>query len=291
LGEISRGFFGDAFDAAAFSLQEDEISSVVEMDSALHIIKVTDIDRPPFEQQRDVLREQLALDAVNDDFNQRVQQLIDESFAADDLQSVADDIGLSVEQSHWLARNEGSGILSEPGVMDAAFSDDVLEEGYNSEVIELDDDRRMVLRVAEHREATQLPLEDVRDEVEAAVTAKVEQQALVEQAERMLENAGDDSSIDWLNADGIAREQQTTVPNSLVQAVFRLPHPEDDEAVFDIVELPQGVALVALDEVIPGEVDEQSEQFVAQMAEQLRAQSVIQGLIDYLYSEAEIVRR
>ncbi|MGM0614567.1 MAG: SurA N-terminal domain-containing protein [Pseudomonadota bacterium] len=291
LGEISRGFFGDAFDDAAFSLQEDEVSSVVEMDDALHIITVTDIDRPPFEQQRDVLREQLALDAVNDDFNQRVQQLIDESFAADDLQSVADDIGLSVEQSNWLARNEGSGILSEPGVMDAAFSDEVLEEGYNSEVIELDDDRRMVLRVAEYREATQLPLEDVRDEVVAAVTAKAEQQALVAQAERMLESAGDDTSIDWLNADGIAREQQTTVPNSLVQAVFRLPHPEDGEAVFDIVELPQGVALVALDEVMPGEVDEQSEQFVAQMAEQLRAQSVIQGLIDYLYSEAEIVRR
>lgn len=291
LGEISRGFFGEAFDEAAFSLQEQEVSSIVEMDDALHIIKVTKIDRPPFEQQLDVLREQLALDEVNDDFNQRVQQLIDESFAADDLQSVADDIGLSIEQSDWMARNEGSGILSEPGVMDAAFSEDVLEEGYNSEVIELDDDRRMVLRVADHREATQLPLEDVRDEVVAAVTAQAEQQALVRKAERMLENAGDDTSIDWLTAERISRNEQATVPNSLVQAVFRLPHPENGAAVFDIVELPQGAALVALDGVTPGEVDDQSEQFVAQMAEQLRAQAVIQGLMDHLREEAEIVRR
>ena len=291
LGEISRGFFGEAFDEAAFSLQEQEVSSIVEMDDALHIIKVTEIDRPPFEQQRDVLREQLALGEVTDDFNQRVQQLIDESFAADDLQSVADDIGLSIEQSDWMARNDGSGILLEPGVMDAAFSEDVLEEGYNSEVIELDDDRRMVLRVADHREATQLPLEDVRDEVVAAVTAQAEQQALVRKAERMLENAGDDTAIDWLTAERISRNEQNTLPNTLVQAVFRLPHPENGAAVFDIVELPQGAALVALDGVTPDEVDDQSEQFVAQMAEQLRAQAVIQGLMDHLREEAEIVRR
>ena len=291
LGEISRGFFGEAFDEAAFSLQEDEVSGAVEMDDAFHIIKVTDIDRPPFEEQRDMLREQLALDAVNSEFNQKVQQLIDESFAADDLQSVADDIGLTLETSDWLASNEGAGILSEPGVMEAAFSDDVLGEGYNSEVIELDNDRRLVLRVAEHREATQLPLEDVRDEVVAAVTAQAQQKALVAKAQRLLENREADG-IEWQRAEGIAREQQqTSVPRTVVQAVFRLPHPEADDAVFDVVELSQGVAIVALDEVTAGEVDEQTEQFVSQMAEQLRAQSVIQGLIDYLYSEAEIVRR
>ncbi|MGY4876598.1 SurA N-terminal domain-containing protein [Vreelandella aquamarina] len=290
LGEISRGFFGEAFDEAAFSLQEGDVSGAVEMDDAFHIIKVTDIDRPPFEEQRDMLREQLALDAVNSEFNQKVQQLIDESFAADDLQSVADDIGLTLETSDWLASNEGAGILSEPGVMEAAFSDDVLDEGYNSEVIELDNDRRLVLRVSEHREATQLPLEDVREEVVAAVTAQAQQQALVAKAQRLLESR-ETADIEWQRAEGIAREQQTNVPRAVVQAVFRLPHPETDGAVFDVVELSQGVAIVALDEVTAGEVDEQTEQFVSQMAEQLRAQSVIQGLIDYLYSEAEIVRR
>ena len=291
LGEISRGFFGEAFDDVAFSLQEGEVSNAIEMDDAFHIIKVTDIDRLPFEEQRDMLREQLALDAVNSEFNQKVQQLIDESFAADDLQGVADDIGLTLETSDWLARNEGSGILSEPGVIDAAFSDDVLDEGYNSEVIELDSDRRLVLRVKEHREATQLPLEDVRDEVVAAVTVNAQQQALVAKARRLLDSR-ETADIEWQHAEGVAREQQqTNVPRVVVQAVFRLPHPDDDGAVFDVVELSQGVAIIALDEVAEGEVDEQTEQFVSQMAEQLRAQSIIQGLIDYLYSEAEIVRR
>ncbi|MBR9905729.1 MAG: peptidylprolyl isomerase, partial [Gammaproteobacteria bacterium] len=66
--------------------------------------------------------------------------------------------------------------------------------------------------------------------------------------------------------------------------------PEEGESVYRTVELPQGAAVVALDGVRDGEVDEQMEAFVAQMAEQLRAQSVLQGLIDDLRSNADIQR-
>lgn len=290
LGEISRGFFGEAFDEAAFSLDEDEVSSAVEMDNAFHIIKVQEIDRPAFAQQRERLRQDVAMSEVEDAFNQRVQQLIDESFAADDLQSVADDIGLTLKESDWLARGEGEGVLSEPGVMEAAFSAEVLEEGYNSEVIELDDDRRLVLRVAEHRDASVLPLDEVRDQVEAAVKARKQQESLVEKAKTLLADP-DNNAIDWQEADGVSRESNTPVPRMIVQAAFRMPHPDEGQSTYRYVELPQGVALVALDEVSEGQLDEQTEQFVAQMTEQLRAQSVIQGLIDHLRSEAEIERR
>ena len=69
-----------------------------------------------------------------------------------------------------------------------------------------------------------------------------------------------------------------------------MERPEEGESVYRTVELPQGVAVVALDSVSVGEVDEQMETFVAQMAEQLRAQSVLQGLIDDLRSDADIER-
>ena len=69
-----------------------------------------------------------------------------------------------------------------------------------------------------------------------------------------------------------------------------MERPEEGENVYRTVELPQGVAVVALDSVSVGEVDEQMETFVSQMAEQLRAQSVLQGLIDDLRSDADIER-
>ena len=292
LGVISRGFFGDAFDEAAFSLGVGETSQLVEMDGAFHILRVTELAGPSFEEQRDALAQDVALSSVNDEFNEQVQRLIDESFAADDLQSVADDLGLTLERTEWIARGEGEGVLSEPGVLDEAFSPDVLEEGYNSEVIELDNDRRLVLRVAEHRDATVLPLEAVREEVEQAVAAQQRQEALQAQAAELIASLreGESVELEWLEANDVSRQSDTTLPQSLVGEVFRMPRPDEGESVYRAVNMPQGVAVVALDDVSAGEVDEQMTAFVAQMAEQLRAQSIIQGLIDDLRSEAEIER-
>ncbi|MCO7228284.1 SurA N-terminal domain-containing protein [Halomonas sp. CnH100-B] len=292
LGVISRGFFGDAFDEAAFSLGVGETSQLVEMDGAFHILRVTELAGPSFEEQRDALAQDVALSSVNDEFNEQVQRLIDESFAADDLQSVADDLGLTLERTEWIARGEGEGVLSEPGVLDEAFSADVLEEGYNSEVIELDNDRRLVLRVAEHRDATVLPLEAVREEVEQAVAAQQRQEALQAQAAELIASLreGESVELEWLEANDVSRQSDTTLPQSLVGEIFRMPRPDEGESVYRAVNMPQGVAVVALDDVSVGEVDEQMTAFVAQMAEQLRAQSIIQGLIDDLRSEAEIER-
>ncbi len=292
LGVISRGFFGDAFDEAAFGLEVGETSQLVEMDGAFHILQVTELAGPSFEEQREALAQEVALRDVSDAFNQQVQRLIDESFAADDLQSVADDLGLTLNQTEWLARDEGEGVLSEPGVLEEAFSADVLEEGYNSEVIDLDNDRRLVLRVAEHREATVLPLDEVRDEVEQAVAAQQRQEALQEQAADMIASLRDGETVelDWLEANSVSRQSDTTLPQVLVQEVFRMPRPEEGDSVYRSVTIPQGVAVVALDSVSVGEGDEQMTSFVAQMAEQLRAQAVIQGLMDDLLSDADIER-
>ncbi|MDW7745214.1 SurA N-terminal domain-containing protein [Halomonas sp.] len=292
LGIISRGFFGQAFEEAAFSLGEGEVSEIVETDNGLHLVKVTELDRPAFEESRDQLRRQLAREQVTDAFNEQAQRLIDDSFAAEDLESVAEDLGLELQQSDWVGRGGADGVLSEPGVMEQAFSDDVLEEGYNSEVIELDEDRRLVLRVAEHREATTLPLAEVRDEVEVAVRREKTREALVELAAERVERlrAGESLEIAWQQAEAVSRQGGSDLADALIEAAFRLPHPEGDAPVYGHAVDGQRVVLIALDEVQPGEPNQQIESFVARMAERLRAQAAIQGLLDDLREEAEIRR-
>ncbi|MDR5858427.1 peptidylprolyl isomerase [Halomonas eurihalina] len=289
LGVISRGFFGDAFDEAAFSLGEGQVSDIVETDNGLHLIKVTELDRPSFEESRDRLARQVAREQVSSDFDDRAQRLIDESFAAEDLQSVAQDLGLERETSDWVSRENVSGVLAEPGVMRRAFTPDVLEEGFNSEVIELDEDRRMVLRVLDHREATTLPLEEVRPQVAEAVQERMTREALKDEADRLIEalRSGESPTIDWQRTEGLNRQGDA---QPVVDAAFRLPHPEEDETVFGRAVDGQRVVLIALDEVTEGQVDEQSEAFVARMAQQLRSQAAVNGLLGYLREQAEIER-
>ncbi|AMD00471.1 SurA N-terminal domain-containing protein [Halomonas chromatireducens] len=209
LGTISRGFFGDAFDEAAFALGPGQVSDIVETDSGLHLLKVTGLDQAPLEEMREELERELALAQVSDTFNRRVQTLIDESFAADDLASVAEQLELDLQQSDWVARDAGEGVLSEPGVMQEAFSEDVLVEGFNSDVIELDEDRRLVLRVAEHRDATVLPLDEVRDRVTATVERRKQREALLEVARAQVEllREGEALDIEWRRVERAARQQ------------------------------------------------------------------------------------
>ncbi|MDN3554216.1 SurA N-terminal domain-containing protein [Halomonas almeriensis] len=292
LGIISRGFFGEAFDDAAFSLNEGQVSDIVETDSALHLIKVTELDRPSFEESRERLAEQEAMQRVSNDFDERVQRLIDESFSAEDLQSVADSLDLERQTTDWVSRDDVSGVLSEPGVMDQAFAPEVIEEGFNSDVIELDEDRRLVLRALDHREAATLPLEDVREQVTRAVQAQKTVEALQARADEMIAplRAGESLAVDWQQVDSLSRRDQTTVAQPVVSQVFKLAHPEGEQSVYGHAVDGQRVVLIALDSVGEGEVNEQSEAMVARIANQLRSQAAVEGLLEYLRDNAEIER-
>ncbi|MFG6137144.1 SurA N-terminal domain-containing protein [Halomonas sp. B23F22_10] len=292
LGVISRGFFGEAFEDAAFALDEGQVSDIVETDNGLHLIQVTELDRPSFEQARDRLRQDVALEKVDDAFNDKAQQLIDESFAAEDLASVAETLGLERQQSDWVSRDAADGVLSEPGVMRQAFSDDVLEEGFNSEVIELDEDRRMVLRVVEHRDATTLPLDEVRDRVVAAVETDKTREALEARADEMLASlrSGETLGLDWQRADSLNRQGQSELAQPVIEAAFRLPHPSEGETVYGRAGDGQRVVLIGLEFVTAGEANAQIESFVARMAQQLRSQAAVNGLLDHLREQAEIER-
>jgi peptidyl-prolyl cis-trans isomerase D len=174
--------------------------------------------------------------------------------------------------------------------MDKAFSDDVLEEGYNSDVIELDEDRRLVLRVAEHREATTLPLDELRDEVEQLVQARQQKEVLAQRAGTLIDDlkAGGSADLQWQQASDISRQADTSISQKIVDAAFRMPKPEEGQSTYAHVDVPDGVAIIALERVSQGEPNAEVEGFVAQMTEQLRGQAVIQGLIDYLHGEASI---
>lgn len=296
LGVINRGFFGEEFENAAFSLEQGQVSDIVETDNGLHLLKATGIELPAFDEMRDELRKQVAMAKAQARFNELAQRLIDESFAAEDLASVADDLGLELQSSDWVSRGDVSGVLAEPGVMDAAFQPDVLEEGYNSDVIELDDQRRMVLRVADHREATTLPLEDVRAQVRARVEAEAVQQALSERAAELAAalKAGRQPAIDWQVVESVTRRSvDASVPDAVVTQAFRLPRPSSsEEATYGMADTQQGVALIALDSVSAGEAagDGSTDRDVV-LAERLRVQAAIQGLLQSLRDEAEIQRQ
>jgi len=58
-------------------------------------------------------------------------------------------------------REGGGEFGGEPSVIEAAFSDDVLDRRQNSPLVTVGEDRALVLRVTDHKAAEPRPLESV----------------------------------------------------------------------------------------------------------------------------------
>lgn len=158
LGWVERGVMVAPFEEAAFALDEGALSDVVQTDFGFHILQVTDIrggSDATFEDVRaDVERAYRAFEAENlyYDYAERLAEAAYENPAS--LTPAAEALGLEVRISDWLMR-DGSlpAPLDSPRVANAAYAEDVLVEGHNSELMELGPQRSVVVRVTEHEPA------------------------------------------------------------------------------------------------------------------------------------------
>ena len=68
-------------------------------------------------------------------------------------------------ETDWISRSGGTGIFADTRLIAAAFSEDVLQDSLNSDVIELDDDRLIVLRALDYRDQSLRPLNEVTEAI------------------------------------------------------------------------------------------------------------------------------
>ena len=175
LGFFSRGVMTPEFETAAFALEKGGRSGIVKSAFGFHIIEVTDIKPQhtrPFDEVRDVLVKEYQAQERGDLFSDRAETLANLTFEQpDSLQGAADALGLEVKASDWLTKEGGPGVGQNETVVNAAFQEDVLEAGNNSEPVELGDNHLVVLRILEHQPSEKQPLESVKDKVTAEVSA------------------------------------------------------------------------------------------------------------------------
>ena len=174
LGFFSRGVMTPEFETAAFALEKGGRSGIVKSAFGFHIIEVTDIKPQhtrPFDEVRDELVKEYQAQERGDLFSDKAETLANLTFEQpDSLQGAADALGLEVKTSDWLTKEGGPGIGQNETVVNAAFQEDVLEAGNNSEPVELGDNHLVVLRILEHQPAEKQPLESVKDKVTAEVS-------------------------------------------------------------------------------------------------------------------------
>ena len=299
LGYFGKGIMDPAFETAAFSLKEGELSEPVRSSFGFHLIKLTGIKPSsvkPFEQVRQAVEQAYRKAEGERLYYEMADKLADLSYEdPTSLQPAATALKLKVETSDWISRDHVEGVLKSPKVLTVAFSDDVLHEHNNSELIELDKEESIVLRVTEYKESSIQPLAEVSE----TIAADLKKQRAVEQAraeaEKRLASLREGKDIvDVADQYKVKRyprllRTDTTVPHSLLGEVFRQSHPPEGKPLSGMVQLaPGGFAVYNLNGVKDAPGDQMNEVLKQQLRNNLRQHS---GRIQYEHLVADLEDR
>jgi len=270
LGYTSGETFPEAFEKALAGLEVGQISGPVNTDAGTHFIKLLDIQQETYElsEQRSRIERELIQEFTSDLLVEKLQNLKDLSFNAESLAEVAADVGLELKTSEAFPRSGGGGVAAFPAVVRAAFSPEVVNDQYASEVLELGNDRYLVLKLNEYIAARQQELPEVRERVVQLVTDDVSKNQLAEQGGALLarvmagesvETVAKSENLSWqVVIDGTRRNASSNA--EIGQKVFSLPKPVA-ESVVESFYLSNGDFVVAsLTGVTEGRLDRLTKQ-------------------------------
>jgi peptidyl-prolyl cis-trans isomerase D len=273
-GLLSKGVMEPAFDEALFSMKPGEISDPIRTPFGFQVIQLKQIKEggtKSFAEARAEIEQAYRREQAERVFFEQAEQLATVSFENPDTLEVASKtLGLEIKESGYFSRagDNADPLLANPKIIEAAFSPEMLEEGGNSEPLELGDDRLVVLRVKEHKPAERRKLEEVRNEIGDRIKSERAKSATAERGQRLLErlNSGEDrmalakqEGFEWQEAKGITQEAEN-INRAILRTAFKLGRVAEGKPLYGSVPIGTGdhalVAILAVQDADPKAVDE-----------------------------------
>ena len=263
LGYTSGDTFPESFEAALEALQLGEVSAPVSTDSGTHLIKLLDIQEQTidFDTERGRIEQELIAELTDVWLVEKLANLKELSYNAESLAEIADDLELTAQVSEPFSRAGAAGISSNKTVVKAAFSAEVLEDSYASEVLELGDDRYVVLKLNKAIPARQKELAEVKGTVVAALTNQMARANLAAQGAELLTrvNSGDQieavakaEELDWQVVLD-AKRSTGGVNEEIKRFAFQLPATATDDMIESFYTRSGDFVVVALTAVEAGD--------------------------------------
>lgn len=267
LGWLGRGTTAPAFEKALFGLSKaGDVSQPVETKFGWDIIRLDDV-RPshvkPFSDPQvqakllETYRSRAASKAY-EDASSSLTNLVYEN--PHSLKPAADKLGLKVQTTDWFTRKGGSGITANKAVIQAAFSQEVLENGENSKPLTIAAAEQVVVRKLKAQPERQLAFADVKTKIHQTLASQAEQAKAKAAAKALatsvrngksLQAAADAAGVAVKKREGLKRTD--TQDAALIAAVFGLASPEKGApASVGVVKLngsSKGYAVLVLDAV------------------------------------------
>jgi peptidyl-prolyl cis-trans isomerase D len=267
LGWVEKGMMVPQFEQALFAMAAGDITGPVQTDFGYHVLQVREVEggaQVSFEEARAELeREQAQADRERaySELTGRLTDLVYQNPSS--LEPAANEVGLEVRKLGPFSRQDTVGIAASPAVKRVVFSEALIQDGTASDPIEIAPGHSVVVRVFEHTPEQARPLDEVREQVIAAVRtdrrAKTAEAAALAAVKRL--QAGESLAAvaggeEVLPLQGLPRGAQAPSPEAN-KAIFQVPAPVDGKPSAGHVALPDGrQAVFVVKAVHPGKIDE-----------------------------------
>ena len=294
LGWIERDVMDPAFEDAAFALENvGDTTGLVKSEFGYHIIKLDELQASkaqPFSEVAAEIKQELLDQEAVDQFYELQTELEKVAFEyPDSLDDSAEAINAKIHTTDFVSQIDAPELLKTPAVMQAILSPEVKEDGLNSEVIEVAPEHVIVVRVEETRDETVLPLEEVQDQVVAALSAvKAEQQAIELGVSLVNELKAGNEAV--LAENNLTFSEVETIDRSspLASSVFAFAKPEADQPVFGQAKDQNGnIVVVELSKVTADINPAYSTQIGAQL-ERVGNQQDLTNVLNVLRKNADV---
>lgn len=280
--------FGTAFESAVQNLKPGQVSAPVRTQYGLELIKLLAVKPKqiqPYEQVHDQIKNVLAQQKAQQIYANQSQQLADLTYSnASTLTAASTTLGLPIQTTALFDRKgsktDKSNITNNPKILAAAFSPSVLNQANNSDVIQLDQNTQIVIRVQEHNLAKIKPFITVKDEIKNILLTAKAKQAAEALGKSMLEKLhqganpaqlAKENNLVWQKFTKLGRHSNGVDANILNQ-IFLLPRPGAATSTpTDGLSLPTGdYAVITVNNVTDGDsknmTDAERQAFQQQLA-------------------------
>jgi peptidyl-prolyl cis-trans isomerase D len=237
------GFFGigvmvPEFETAVFAMKEGEVSAPIKSEFGFHVIKLNKIKESSL-KSFDEVKEQLVKIYQKNQGQKMIYDLSDEmtNLAYEgSLEELAEKMNLKLQTSELFSKTSKS---PNKKMINAAFSDPVLNRGENSEPIDLGDDKLVVLRLNNLEKSRNLNFDEVKTQVEGIVKTQESKKLADKLTDEIITSINDNQKTDeilkknnlnWTSVGWTKRDNQKVDP-SAIDLAFKAPKPNSQPGI------------------------------------------------------------
>ena len=148
-------------------MEKGQVSEPIFLETSIHLLKLIDIQTPipeEYESMRQAIKQELIEETANLEYIDLIELAAELTYSADNLKTLAEELNLQIKKKDFFSEDEAEGLFREKSLLDSIFSDSSVKGGSMSELIEINNQYAIILKLDDFLEEKIKDFQVVKEE-------------------------------------------------------------------------------------------------------------------------------